>query len=100
MSAPFRTYMTEADRRAADTLNPSRGAVRAIAREVCEYTGTRLEAVMGRDQTPPVCRVRELVCYIAERAGMSQNDIGRALGKDGSTIRHAIQKEKKQRGEA
>ncbi|GHG24481.1 hypothetical protein GCM10017322_23070 [Paracoccus aerius] len=94
------SFMTDADKLAADNLNPARGTVRRIAREVCEYTDTRLEAVMGRDQTPATCRVRELVCYIAERSGLSPNQISRALGKDGSTVRHAIQNEKRRRGEA
>lgn len=100
MTIQSHSFMTDADKLAADRMNNPRATVRAIAQEVCEWTGHSLAAVMGPSRLAHDCRVRELVCYIAHRNGMSTPQIGRALHRDHSSIVSAIQNERKRRGEA
>lgn len=97
MTAPVHSFMTDADKRSADRLNPARATVRAIAKEVCGWTGHSFNAVMGRSQMADDCRVRDLVCFIAHRNGMSLPMIGRAFGRDHSTILLAVRREQARR---
>lgn len=92
-------FMSEADARAADMLSPDRATVRAIAKEVAEYTGHSVTAIMGNSRLAQHCRVRELVCYIAYRHGLSYPRIGRALHRDHTTIINAVDNERRRRGE-
>lgn len=92
-------FMTPQDRLAADTMNLPRATVRQIAIEVCAYTGHSVSSVMGNSRLAHDCRVREMVCYIARRSGMSLPQIGRALHRDHTTIMHAINNEARRRGE-
>lgn len=93
-------FMTPADRIAADAMNNPRATVRAIAKEVCDYTGHSINSVMGKSRLASDCRVRELVCYIAHRQGMSLPQIGRALHRDHTTILSAVRNERARRGDA
>lgn len=84
------------------TIGPKttpRITVRQIAAEVCSHTGNSVHAVLGRSRAAHVCRVRELVCYIAHRRGLTLSQIGRALRRDHSTIKHAIENEVRRRAE-
>lgn len=83
---------------AAASVAP-RITVRQIAVEVCSHTGNSVHAVFGRSRAAHVCRVRELVCYIAHRRGLTLSQIGRALRRDHSTIKHAIDNEVRRRAE-
>lgn len=76
-----------------------RTTTRRIAAEVTGLTGIPEAEIYGRSRMPEVCRARELVCYIARRNGMSYSRIGRALGRDRSTIRAAVANERIRRGE-
>ena len=91
--------MNAEDLEAAAASTAPRVTVRQIAAEVCAQTGNSVIAVMGRSRAPHVCRVRELVCYIAHRRGLTLSQIGRALRRDHSTIKHAIENEVRRRAE-
>lgn len=92
-------FMDQADLATIGTKTAPRVTVRQIAAEVCTHTGNSVHAVMGRSRVPHVCRVRELVCYIAHRRGLTLSQIGRALRRDHSTIKHAIENEVRRRAE-
>ncbi|MCZ0962854.1 helix-turn-helix domain-containing protein [Paracoccus benzoatiresistens] len=100
MTAPVANFMTDADKLSAGRLNPTRATVRTIAKEVCEWTGHSYLAVMGRSQRADDCRVRDLVCFIAHRNGMSLSMIGRAFGRDHTTIMAAVRREQARRDAA
>ena len=92
-------FMTANDLEAAAASIAPRVTVRQIAAEVCGHTGTSVVAVMGRSRAPHTCRVRELVCFIAHRRGISLAQIARVLRRDHSTIKHAIENELRRRAE-
>lgn len=90
-------FMDQADLATIATRTAPRITVRQIAVEVCSHTGNSVHAVFGRSRAAHVCRVRELVCYIAHRRGLTLSQIGRALRRDHSTIKHAIDNEVRRR---
>lgn len=92
-------FMDQADWETIGTKTAPRVTVRQIAAEVCSHTGNSVHAVMGRSRVPHVCRVRELICYIAHQRGLTLSQIGRALRRDHSTIKHAIENEVRRRAE-
>lgn len=92
-------FMDQDDLAMIGTKTAPRVTVRQIAAEVCSHTGNSVQAVLGRSRVPHVCRVRELVCYIAHRRGLTLSQIGRALRRDHSTIKHAIENEVRRRAE-
>lgn len=93
------SFMTPEDRRSADGGCNPRAMFGLIVKEVCEYTGHSVQAVMGPSRAAEDCRVRELSCYIAHRSGMTLQQIGRALRRDHTSISRAISNEKARRGE-
>lgn len=99
MTIQSHSFLTEGDRAAIADIG-KRATVREIARQVCEETGHSYAAVMGKSRLAADCRVRELVCYIANRNGVPLAQIGRILRRDHTTIMHAVRNEKARRGEA
>lgn len=91
--------LTEADRAIIAAIK-DRAKTRAIAKQVSAETGVRLADIMGRSRLAYLCRIRELVCYIANRNGISHSQIGRVLRRDHTTIMHAVRNEQARRGEA
>lgn len=96
---PGKIFMIPEDLPTAAASVAPRITVRQIAVEVCSHTGNSVHAVFGRSRAAHVCRVRELVCYIAHRRGLTLSQIGRALRRDHSTIKHAIGNEVRRRAE-
>lgn len=92
-------FMTVNDMEAAAASIAPRVTVRQIAAEVCGHAGNSVVAGMGRSRAPHVCRVRELVCYIAHRRGISLAQIAWVLRRDHSTIKHASENELRRRAE-
>ena len=89
--------LTQADKA---SLNAQRVTVREIARQIAVETGIEPAVIFGRSRKANDCRVRDLVCYIARRHGMSYPRIGMALGRDHTTIISAVRNEQRRRGEA
>lgn len=98
MTDQSHSFLTEADRDAI--MNKRRPTVRNIAADVCAEAGHSFDAVMGPSRVPDDVRLRDLVCYIAHRNGLSYAGIGRALNRDHHTIIYAVRREAKRRGEA
>ncbi len=71
-----------------------------IAHEVSDLSGVPLDQIMSATREAQVVMARDLVSYIAHRAGYSMETIGRCLGgRDHTTILSAIGREKTRRGE-
>lgn len=63
-----------------------RRAIRDVARAVATETGIPLDAILGKGKTAPVSEARFRVYAEALEAGFSSAQIGRALGRDHSTV--------------
>ncbi|MGN7869357.1 helix-turn-helix domain-containing protein [Paracoccus sp. 22332] len=74
--------------------------IRKIAGKAAAEAGMTLARLIGPDQTLPVVKVRDIVCYVAAREGYSLPQIGRAMNRDPSSVGTAIRREKARRGEA
>ena len=82
------------------SVHAGRVTVRDIARQVAAEAGIEPEVIFGRCRKASSCRVRELVCYIARHHDISYPRIGRALGRDHTTIINAVRNEQRRRGES
>jgi chromosomal replication initiation ATPase DnaA len=78
---------TEDMRRAGEIAHPAR-PVRDIAIEVALATGIPLVSILGpwRGKNN-VTQARQLIYYIAHQQGISDPAIGRAMGRDHTTVR-------------
>ena len=98
MTIQSHSFLTDADRAAISNIT-SRATVRQIAQQVCEVTGANYAAIMGPNRAAHLCRVREVIYYIATREGFSLPQIGRVFGRDHTTILSGLRNEKARRGE-
>ena len=55
-----------------------------------DYLGIEWERISGRKRDQHIVEARHLLCYLLDRAGYTRAAIGRILGRDHSTIIHAI----------
>ena len=91
--------LTEADRAIIAAIK-DRATTLAIAKQVSAETGVRLADIMGRSRLAYLCRIRELIWFIAHENGASLAQIGRVFGRDHTTVMSGIRNERKRRGEA
>ena len=80
----------------------AREAVLAIVEAVAAAipNGVTVAAILGKYRgKASVARARQIVMYIADRDGISHSAIGRALGRDHSSVGHGVKAEKARRGE-
>ena len=88
------------DLKACEALTEARsGIVADIVSAVSMETGIKPQAIYSNSRRQRVAFARQLVMYVAHRHGVSHSAIGRALGRDHSTIMHGIRAEAKRRGE-
>lgn len=99
MTDQSHSFLTEADRAALANIE-HRATVRQIASQVCAETGTSYAEVMGSNRAACLCRVREVIYYMATREGFSSPQIGRVFRRDHTTILSGLRNEQKRRGEA
>jgi len=67
-------------------------AIMPAVMEASEVFGVPPESVLGRDQHQSVVRARFLAMSVCrERYGWSTTEIGRAFGRDHTTVVHALQ---------
>jgi chromosomal replication initiation ATPase DnaA len=92
------SYITEADLIAAQSITPT-PRVRRIVAEVALITGIPEEKILSKDISRAVARARDIAVFIADREGISSGAIGRAIGRDHSSILTGIAREKARRGE-
>ncbi len=91
-------HLTETDRLAIAAIR-GRATIRQFARNVCAEAGVSIHIVMGRNRTPAICRLRELIWYRAHAEGYSLNQIGQVFGRDHTTVMHGIRNEQRRRGD-
>ena len=74
--------------------NPEQGTTHArderIVALAADYLGVDWEHLRGRGRDQYTAEARHLLCYLLDRAGYTRAAIGRLLGRDHSTIIHAI----------
>ena len=99
MTVQSHDFLTDADRAAIANIG-NRATVREIARQVCAETGTSYAAVMSSNRAAYLCRVREVIYYMAHREGFSLPQIARVFRRDHTTILSGLRNEKARRGEA
>lgn len=79
---------------------PAYELVMAILRAVSEASGVPEKAILGRYRgTAQTVRARQIVMYVAARAGFTYSAIGRVLKRDHATVMHGVDAEKARRGE-
>lgn len=94
--------MTPHDIEAARLCNePAYEPIMAILAAVSEASGITQKAILYRYRgNASTVRARQLVMYVAARAGFSHSAIGRVLRRDHATVKHGVDAEKARRGEA
>lgn len=66
-------------------------AWRALVAAVAAESGIPADDLLGRRRQPRVARARHLLCWCArDRLGWSYPKIGRVLGRDHTTVLHAV----------
>lgn len=78
-------------------LNQHKGTVAKIVDAVSEQTGIPARLILSPRKDAPIARARQIVMYEARQHGLSLTQIGNAMGRDHTTIRHGIAAEKKRR---
>lgn len=73
------------------------GGIRQIVHAVAAATGIPARDIYGRCRTKHVARARQIVMLAAVDRGMSLSEIGRALGRDHSTVSFGVAAEKARR---
>jgi chromosomal replication initiation ATPase DnaA len=91
-------YLTATDLAQVSSSFPA-PRVRKIIEEVSEATGIPERQILSDMRERNVCLARDLVCYVASRAGIGSIPIGRVLKRDHSSVLAAIGRERARRGE-
>ena len=99
MTIHSKTFLTDTDRDAIARI-VSGSTVREIARQVCTETGASYAAIMSSNRAAHLCRIREVIYYMAYREGFSLPQIGRVFRRDHTTILSGLRNERARRGEA
>lgn len=63
--------------------------LRELATEVSEVTGISVYAIFSKRRDKPTARARQTVMWKARKLGYSFPEIGKAFGKDHTTVLHA-----------
>jgi chromosomal replication initiation ATPase DnaA len=77
---------------------PQAGVCQVLA-QVADATGVSADLICGPSRRAQIVRARHMFCLVAQRAGFSLADIGRAIDRDHGTVAHAIRAETARRRE-
>lgn len=91
------TLSPEDLKRCRDIAGASRDRIRVIASAVARSSGIPVSAIYGPDIHRQTVAARHLVMYIAYMEGFSYPTIGKAIGRDHTTVLSAVQREKARR---
>ena len=75
-------------------------AIRDIAGHAAAQAGMTAARVLGPDRCSAVVRVRDIICYAANRQGYNFEQIAGVLQRDPTNISAAVRRERARRGEA
>jgi chromosomal replication initiation ATPase DnaA len=87
----------EADACAAASADRANPLVRELVHAVAQTTGIPAQLIYGRNRETHVCHARQIVMLAAFERGMSLAAIGRALGRDHTTVAYGVAAEKARR---
>jgi chromosomal replication initiation ATPase DnaA len=73
--------------------------VKEIALAVSAETAIPLSAIYGKGRKREIVEARWIVMFLADRGGMSLQDIGRALNVDHTTVMNGLKRERQRRAE-
>ena len=73
--------------------------VKEIALAVSAETSIPLSAIYGKGRKREIVEARWIVMFLADRDGMSLQDIGRALNMDHTTVMNGLKRERQRRAE-
>lgn len=76
----------------AIAAQPGRAAVLRAIRDVSAQSGVPVGAIMGHDRRPRIVAARHLAMRVAHYAGVSFAEIGRVMGRDHTSVMHAVRK--------
>ncbi len=91
------TLSPEDIKRCRAIATEARDRVRAIAVAVARSVGIPVSAIYGPDVQRQTVAARHLVMYLAHMEGLSYPIIGRAIGRDHTTVMDAVKREKARR---
>lgn len=91
------THLTASDIARCAAIGGRMGLVAQIVTEVAEATGQSERAIYGRSCVREATLARQLVMFRAAELGLSSTRIGRALGRDHSTVLHGVKAERARR---
>lgn len=77
--------------------HPRRASIKQIVRDVAAAYGEKAEDILGRDRKRKFVIPRQEVMRRAYEAGLSLPQIGRAMGRDHTTVLHGISRAKERR---
>lgn len=92
-----RVAALEAPQMPAAPTVAERVLVRDIVDRVALETGISASLIYGRGRRLAVCEARQRVMFEAHSAGLGAMAIGRAIGRDYSTVTHGIAREMERR---
>ncbi|QLH13571.1 hypothetical protein HYQ43_04635 [Paracoccus pantotrophus] len=76
----------------AIAAQPGRAAVMRAIRDVSAQSGVPVGAIMGHDRRPRIVAARHLAMRVAHDAGVPLAEIGRVMGRDHTSVMHAVRK--------
>lgn len=86
------------DLAACDEIVGDAGAIVAqVIAAVSKRSGITAAQIVGPGTTPRIVRARQIVMLACHNGGLSSGEIGRALGRDHSTVLRGIGREKARR---
>lgn len=84
--------------RAMSLANGDAARIRDIVREVAALSGIPASSILSDERRRQVVLARDLVAHAAYNRGFSFSAIGRALGRDHTSIMAAVRREGERRG--
>ena len=75
----------------------ARREVICIIKEVALATGFTPRQIVSQDRTKAIVHARHLAMFEAKEAGASLGEIGRAFGRDHTSVIHAVRAERERR---
>ena len=83
--------------RALSIAKGESGRVRDIVREVAALSSVPVAMILSENRTAQVVLARDLVCFVAHNRGHSDSAIGRAIGRDHTSVGTARRREEARR---
>lgn len=70
-------------------------AILEIAEEIAGEAGISLDDITGHSRKKIIVQTRHLVCFVSNQRGYTVSQIGRAIGRDHTSVMNAIRNVKR-----